>query len=1294
VRKLIPLTELFAVSAIVLACHPDNAQAQQLYFSPDQPIQLSISGPGGTDTKSTIASSTPGTVTAVSSISVGPISTSGGGSWLCAGASGGTLTISAGIAGCATTQLSPNVSYNGIIVINSPGFTQRTLAVILTVGTSSGGTAGLVANPNPVNISSTIATSQTINITYNSAAATIVSVTTSGQSWLSASTPFQGAVTVNVNPAGLSGTNSGTIFVTTTVGPLNIPVNFTVGTGTTSGFSTSPSPVTFTLPAGSASQSQTVNTFYNGNLVGVTNFSTSGQSWLQVANTSFNSSSLLVTAIPQLFSGTSDTGTVTVTTQYGTFSFQVTLTISSGSSSGLTVSPNSLALNVPFGAASNSQNVSVFYNGVLTPITSVSATTANGQPWLSATNPNSTGTVTVSWNPSILGTGTYTGNVLIGTQLGQATLSVTLSVGTGTSSGLVATPSTLNFNIPIIGAGATPSSQTVNITYNGATTQIQSVTSSAVGQNWLLLNTGTSSVTVGINGASLTQGTYSATVTVNTLSGPATFQVTLNVATGGTTMGFVTTPNPVPINVSVGSASTSQSVSVSYNGSPASITSVSSSTSTGQNWLQAAASGVAGGVTLTVTPSALQAGSYSGTVTVNTTTGPTMFQVNLTVGSGSGTSGLVATPNPVNFTAAVGGSAPSQNVNITASGVPATISSVSATTTTGQNWVQASTSSTGVVTVNVTPSILVAGSYTGTVTVNTTSGITSFQVNLTVGSGGTPSSGLVANPSPITFNVAAAGQNPTQNVTVTLNGAAAPITSFTFAPVPVLGPNFLNLATNADGSVTLTVNNVVTTPGIYQGTLTLYTSTGGVSVPVTLTFGSSGGGTGGLVANPNTLNFSVQVGGSAGAQNVAITFNGAPVTVTGATGSASWLVPSFSSAVAGSVTVGVNPAGLVAGTYTGTVTVTTTSGTVSFQVNLQVGGTPPSTSPTIVASPSSLAAVSFQIGGANPQTQTLSISLQGGGAANFTASASTSTGGQWLTVSPANGTTPGSVTVTINPAGLAAGAYQGSVSIAIPLATNSPVTLPITLTVTPAPVIKPAVVAIQNAASTLPTSLSPGLNILIFGSNMGPGTLTVLQVGSNGTLATTVAGTQVTFDGTAAPIIFTSGNLVSVMVPYEIANKVSTSMVVMYNGVASDPVNLRVVTSAPGIYTVNQSGSGQGAILNQNGTVNSANNPETSGNVIQIFATGEGVTTPAGATGALVPNRLPLPRPSLPVAVTIGGRDVPDSDILYVGEAPGLVSGVIQINARIPAGVGPGPVPVVIRIGGLPSQSNVTVSVR
>jgi uncharacterized protein (TIGR03437 family) len=186
----------------------------------------------------------------------------------------------------------------------------------------------------------------------------------------------------------------------------------------------------------------------------------------------------------------------------------------------------------------------------------------------------------------------------------------------------------------------------------------------------------------------------------------------------------------------------------------------------------------------------------------------------------------------------------------------------------------------------------------------------------------------------------------------------------------------------------------------------------------------------------------------------------------------------------------------------------------------------------------------------------------------------------------------------------------------------------------------------------------------------------------------------VTFDGIPAPVIYTSSVVASVMVPYEIAGRVSTVMVVSYNGAASTPLQLRVVDTAPGIYTLTQNGSGQGAILDENGTVNSPANPEVSGHFIQIYGTGEGQTSPPGVDGRISASQLPLPQPNLPVTVAIGGIEVPASDISYAGEAPSNVSGVIQVNARIPQGVGSGAVSVVIRVGGVPSQANVTVSVR
>ena len=92
------------------------------------------------------------------------------------------------------------------------------------------------------------------------------------------------------------------------------------------------------------------------------------------------------------------------------------------------------------------------------------------------------------------------------------------------------------------------------------------------------------------------------------------------------------------------------------------------------------------------------------------------------------------------------------------------------------------------------------------------------------------------------------------------------------------------------------------------------------------------------------------------------------------------------------------------------------------------------------------------------------------------------------------------------------------------------------------------------------------------------------------------------------------------MVPYGVFGRTTTNIVVEYSGVQSTALTYNVALSAPGVYTLNQQGTGPGAILNQDGvTVNSVTNPEKRGNVIAIYMTGEGQTNPQGVDGAIIP---------------------------------------------------------------------------
>jgi uncharacterized protein (TIGR03437 family) len=156
--------------------------------------------------------------------------------------------------------------------------------------------------------------------------------------------------------------------------------------------------------------------------------------------------------------------------------------------------------------------------------------------------------------------------------------------------------------------------------------------------------------------------------------------------------------------------------------------------------------------------------------------------------------------------------------------------------------------------------------------------------------------------------------------------------------------------------------------------------------------------------------------------------------------------------------------------------------------------------------------------------------------------------------------------------------------------------------------------------------------------------------------------------------------------------RTSTQVQVEYRGRRSSAVTLPVSRTAPGIFTMNQSGRGQGSVLNEdNITHNSPSAPAPRGSIIVIYATGEGQTMPAGVDGkpALT---TPLPKPLAPVTVTIGGVG---AEILYAGAAPQYVAGLLQVNARVPATVTPGDaVPIVLTVGNASSRDGVTIAVR
>jgi len=212
---------------------------------------------------------------------------------------------------------------------------------------------------------------------------------------------------------------------------------------------------------------------------------------------------------------------------------------------------------------------------------------------------------------------------------------------------------------------------------------------------------------------------------------------------------------------------------------------------------------------------------------------------------------------------------------------------------------------------------------------------------------------------------------------------------------------------------------------------------------------------------------------------------------------------------------------------------------------------------------------------------------------------------------------------------------------------------------------------IVNAASYVGGGVAPGEIVTLFGSGIGPPDGVSLSLTPDRTLATTLADTRIWFDEVAAPLVYVSDQQSSAIVPYSMAGRASVDVQVEYKGVRSDPVRVPVLASRPGVFSADASGQGQGAILNEDGSVNSPWNPARRGSVITIFGTGGGESAAGVVDGQIVDGTLPTT--SLPVSVVfdIGlGEDGPppkQGEVLYAGGSAGSVAGLLQVNLRVPA---------------------------
>ena len=578
-----------------------------------------------------------------------------------------------------------------------------------------------------------------------------------------------------------------------------------------------------------------------------------------------------------------------------------------------------------------------------------------------------------------------------------------------------------------------------------------------------------------------------------------------------------------------------------------------------------------------------------------------------------------------------------------------------------------------------------AGVYGFSVKVTDAANNTASQ-NLSITINGTSSGGFTITN--VSFANGTVGQAYSQPL-MTSNASTTPFQQNpTFSIASGSLPTGLKITFNPDGSEAIA--GTPTATGAFSFTLQAIDAQGHVaSMAYTITISAQGVAAQQMTVSQTSLSFMAQIGSAAPATqsfNIAASSGSLSYSVKLATNSGgNWLVSQSptSGTTPASFAVGVaNFASLTPGPYSGSITITSpaSNSPVVVPVTLTVTAGPM----IVLQSPASVTVTQTASPNQNstPVTQVQIMLTSATTPVSFTAAATTNDGAHWLTLAGAQGMTPATLIASVNTGGLVVGTYTGTV--AITPTSGSPIIVTITANVTQN---IPAPVSVLNGASFLSGPVSPGEIVSIFGTALGPVNPATLQVDSTGKVATTLAGTQVFFDGTPAAMVYSATGQLSAIVPYEVAGRFATSVTVQYLADKSSAITVPVATSAPGIFTLGT--TSQGAILNQDSTVNGANNPAAPGSVIQIFATGEGQTQPAGIDGLITGTTLAMP--VLSVTVQINGET---AKVIYAGAAPGEPSGVLQVDAIVPSDAAAGNlVPVTIQVGTVFSQPGVTLAI-
>jgi uncharacterized protein (TIGR03437 family) len=219
--------------------------------------------------------------------------------------------------------------------------------------------------------------------------------------------------------------------------------------------------------------------------------------------------------------------------------------------------------------------------------------------------------------------------------------------------------------------------------------------------------------------------------------------------------------------------------------------------------------------------------------------------------------------------------------------------------------------------------------------------------------------------------------------------------------------------------------------------------------------------------------------------------------------------------------------------------------------------------------------------------------------------------------------------------------------------------------------------------------VAPGTLVSLFGSNLNPQN----AIPTTLPLPSRLDDVEVRLNDVPIPLLFAGPGQVNAQIPYTLAADTEYQLEIRRGNAITTPQPVVIAQARPGVFTIDQSGQGQGhiyrALTDGSQRLASASDPAGAGDIVVIYCNGLGSTNPSVAAGAAAPAS-PLAVTANPVSVTVGGQPV---TILFAGLAPGF-TGLYQINAQLPAGISPGAdVPMVITVAGQ-SSVPVTMGVR